>query len=157
MESTLPLRRRDLLIIGGAAGLFFSTGCAILRGGAKHPIYEKSEAALKNGVLRIPLADITPMQPGAVLEIKPGGPYPDLLLTPDGMGSFTVVTAHCTHKGCVVDHDAATSQWKCPCHGSEYSANGQVTQGPAKDPLKVPPSKVDSDAFVIDLTALAQA
>ena len=155
MDSTLPLRRRDLLIIGGAAGLFFSTGCAILRGGAKHPIYEKSEAALKDGLLRIPLADITPMQPGAVLEIKPGKTYPDLLLTPDGMGSFKVVTAHCTHKGCVVDYDAAHSMWTCPCHGSKYGADGQVVEGPAKDPLLLPPTRIDNDALVVDLSKLA--
>ena len=46
-------------------------------------------------------------QPGGVLEVKPGGGHPDiLLLAPATGGSWRAVTAHCTHKGCVVSWNA---------------------------------------------------
>ncbi len=154
MTSPYTVRRRDLLIIGGAAPLFFSTGCALLRGGAKHPIYQKSEAALSNGGLRIPVTDLPAR--GAVLQVKTGKPYPEILITSDGQGGFLVATADCTHKGCTVDWDPAVSEWICPCHDSRFGPDGKVLGGPAEQPLSVPPSKLEGDALAIDLTQLAR-
>lgn len=36
----------------------------------------------------------------------------------------------CTHLGCPVGWSAATSQFKCPCHGGTFSSNGAVEAGP---------------------------
>jgi len=44
------------------------------------------------------------------------------------------VLLHCTHKGCEVN--PAGDILVCPCHGSEYSADGVVLQSPAPRPLK---------------------
>jgi nitrite reductase/ring-hydroxylating ferredoxin subunit len=42
-------------------------------------------------------------------------------------------TATCTHKDCIVKH--VQGEIRCPCHGSRFDLNGEVTKGPAKSPL----------------------
>jgi cytochrome b6-f complex iron-sulfur subunit len=42
----------------------------------------------------------------------------------------------CTHAGCGVRYDHANQVLNCPCHGSKYTLDGMVIQGPAFRPLK---------------------
>jgi len=53
----------------------------------------------------------------------------------DKKGNLTILSARCTHQGCTVKWDASEHGWLCPCHGSRYSATGQVVAGPAERPL----------------------
>mmetsp|Transcript_103158 Transcript_103158/g.295973 ORF Transcript_103158/g.295973 Transcript_103158/m.295973 type:complete len:203 (+) Transcript_103158:148-756(+) len=39
--------------------------------------------------------------------------------------------AECTHLGCLVDVVPGQTSFSCPCHGSQYAADGTVTRGPA--------------------------
>jgi Rieske Fe-S protein len=49
--------------------------------------------------------------------------------------SFTAVEGICTHEGCTItNQDGGT--FVCPCHGSRYTFNGQVTAGPARASLR---------------------
>jgi thiosulfate dehydrogenase [quinone] large subunit len=71
--------------------------------------------------------------------------------TPDGSAAyllrpstdtFLAFLAACTHQGCPVT--PADSGFRCPCHGSAFDGDGQVTAGPATKPLiKVPVHVVD--------------
>jgi nitrite reductase/ring-hydroxylating ferredoxin subunit len=47
---------------------------------------------------------------------------------------FYAISSICTHLGCNVNHVTGDG-FACPCHGSRYDANGQVTRGPAPRPL----------------------
>jgi thiosulfate dehydrogenase [quinone] large subunit len=50
--------------------------------------------------------------------------------------TFVAFSAICTHAGCTVGFYQPELQFRCPCHGSIFSAvTGQVLQGPATSPL----------------------
>ena len=54
----------------------------------------------------------------------------------DPQGEVHAVSARCTHLGCIVSWNPAEKSWDCPCHGSRFSADGEVIQGPAVRNLK---------------------
>ncbi|MFQ5627158.1 MAG: ubiquinol-cytochrome c reductase iron-sulfur subunit [bacterium] len=47
---------------------------------------------------------------------------------------YIALSTVCTHSGCEVRTMPASFQ--CPCHGSEYDAEGNVIGGPAQRPLQ---------------------
>ncbi|HEU0034882.1 MAG TPA: Rieske (2Fe-2S) protein [Kofleriaceae bacterium] len=50
--------------------------------------------------------------------------------------TFATVSAVCTHQRCTVRLSSVTTGYVCPCHGSKYTIDGMVTQGPAVVALK---------------------
>jgi glycine/D-amino acid oxidase-like deaminating enzyme/nitrite reductase/ring-hydroxylating ferredoxin subunit len=46
-------------------------------------------------------------------------------------GTLHVVSARCTHLGCLVSWNAAERSWDCPCHASRFAPDGGVLEGPA--------------------------
>ncbi|MCJ7435183.1 MAG: Rieske (2Fe-2S) protein [Anaerolineales bacterium] len=53
-----------------------------------------------------------------------------LLHTKNGFSALSLV---CTHLGCSVESDAGG--FACPCHGSRFDSDGNVTHGPAAQSL----------------------
>ncbi len=49
----------------------------------------------------------------------------------DDAGKLHVLSARCTHLGCIISWNAADRAWECPCHGSRFAADGALVQGPA--------------------------
>jgi glycine/D-amino acid oxidase-like deaminating enzyme/nitrite reductase/ring-hydroxylating ferredoxin subunit len=85
---------------------------------------------------------VTPGDVKSVDELGPG----DAAVIRDGLsktaayrdesGVVHAVSARCTHLGCIVGWNAAETSWDCPCHGSRFSVDGEVLQGPAVEPLE---------------------
>lgn len=53
----------------------------------------------------------------------------------DEQGQLHVVSSVCTHMGCIVKWNNAEKSWDCPCHGSRFSVDGEVLEGPAYQDL----------------------
>ena len=59
------------------------------------------------------------------------------------------INAVCTHLGCVVPWNKAENKFKCPCHGSQYNADGLVIRGPAPLSLALAHINVDDSDTII--------
>jgi Rieske Fe-S protein len=81
------------------------------------------------GVDRV--SDLAPGQ-GAVVDLDGDlcGVYRD------GSGVLSAVSATCSHQGCIVGFNNAERTWDCPCHGSRYTVDGSVLEGPAARELE---------------------
>lgn len=58
----------------------------------------------------------------------------------DEGGAIHVMSAVCTHAGCVVRWNGAARTWDCPCHGGRYLPDGRVLNGPPTRDLKKAPA-----------------
>ena len=63
--------------------------------------------------------------------------------------SYTALWMKCTHQG--TELHAFGDRLQCPAHGSEFTKNGEVQNGPAADPLRKFPVVVADNALKIDL------
>ena len=85
---------------------------------------------------------IAPGEVGSYDELKPG----EGGIVRDGMkkvaafrderGRLHACSAACTHVGCHLHWNGYERCWDCPCHGSQFSIDGEVLNGPAIFPLE---------------------
>jgi len=64
-------------------------------------------------------------------------------------GLFTAMSAVCTHLGCVTNWKSEQGIITCPCHGSKFNKNGEVTNGPAPKPLPKFAMTLDAQGQII--------
>jgi glycine/D-amino acid oxidase-like deaminating enzyme/nitrite reductase/ring-hydroxylating ferredoxin subunit len=75
-------------------------------------------------------ADIQPGEAKVVdIDGKKSGAYRD------EDGNLHIVDTTCTHMGCELQWNSAEHSWDCPCHGSRFTYDGEVIEGPAQKPL----------------------
>lgn len=81
-------------------------------------------------VASIELANI-PADEGKVVELngKMVGAYKDK------NNSLHVVSAECSHLKCIIKWNNSEKSWDCPCHGSRFTYDGKVVNGPANTDL----------------------
>ncbi|MDE6874077.1 MAG: FAD-dependent oxidoreductase [Lachnospiraceae bacterium] len=59
--------------------------------------------------------------------------HPQLFVnTVETLGNFLIPSGRrCPHLGCVLKWNKAEHSWDCPCHGSRFSGDGRLLDGPA--------------------------
>lgn len=63
---------------------------------------------------------------------------------------YNALSSICTHQSCqITGYDSGSSQFICPCHGSQFDINGKVTQGPASAPLTKYQTQVSGNQLII--------
>lgn len=102
-------------------------------------------------VLRVP-ASVVPEIGGQPFVNSAGQFY--LTHTEDGV---MALWWRCPHLGCTVPpYDAATAQFKCPCHGSIYNYEGVRTGGPAPRPMDYMAVEIDNGDVLVDTGAITE-
>lgn len=66
-------------------------------------------------------------------------------------GEVAAYAAICTHLRCVLEWDASSSSFLCPCHAGSFDRNGNVMTGPPKRPLQRYAAEVRSDEIIVRL------
>jgi glycine/D-amino acid oxidase-like deaminating enzyme/nitrite reductase/ring-hydroxylating ferredoxin subunit len=61
----------------------------------------------------------------------------------DEQGILHVVDTTCTHLGCELSWNSAEKSWDCPCHGSRFTYEGEIIEGPTVKPLKTGKEQID--------------
>lgn len=77
----------------------------------------------------------------------------EIMLIRKSETGFIAVRTICSHKGCDVELEG--NKFVCPCHGSEYTIDGKVTEGPAKADLKTFETIFDSEKGTITIQMTA--
>ncbi|BAY33785.1 cytochrome b6/f-complex iron-sulfur protein PetC [Nostoc carneum NIES-2107] len=85
-----------------------------------------------------------------LLKESPVGPV--LVVGKSQSGNLIAVNPTCTHKGCTVAWKETAKEFVCPCHGSDFAADGKVVEGPADKPLKTYTAKIEGDSVVVQPT-----
>lgn len=76
-------------------------------------------------------------------------PEQRVYLMRDAAGFFAM-SAVCTHLGCLTRYEQGSDVIFCPCHGSRFSPDGQVVNGPAPRPLPRLALALDKGMLVVD-------
>ena len=129
-----PEQLLDPVPVASSRRAFCATACALLAGTALHGRTQTPVAPEKPPDPQpLKLTELTrdEMKPGKVLDYRKLGAF---YLAADDRGIFAL-TAICTHRGCLVLSEGP-SGFGCPCHDSAYNFQGEVTEGPAKLPLR---------------------
>ena len=136
------LNRRDFIAraagTAGVAALVAACGDGFISGATanmvKPPVVPPGPVTVKVGNYPELAAVGVLVQPTeAFVALKRTGTAPD---------TFTCFSVSCTHQGCAVDI-VNGQRFACPCHGSQFDNNGQVTQGPAQQPLRTVSTSYD--------------
>jgi len=65
-------------------------------------------------------------------------------------GGFLAISSVCTHLHCIVNWNAMTKKFECPCHGAKFNEEGEVLEGPPPRPLDLHKLEVAAGNVVID-------
>ena len=128
------ITRRTFIRVGLTA---VGAGYAVALG---YPLYEylaspAEKAAIEAAVKDVTLEKADELPAGSAMLFKFGG-MPALLIHHDD-GTWSSMTAVCTHLGCTVQYEKDKQRIYCACHGGIYDAKtGANVSGPPPKPLK---------------------
>jgi Rieske Fe-S protein len=116
--------------------------------GADAPVPVIDEARVVAGAPPVRVQIVTPVQRDAWSKVE-HVPLGSAWLSRGPDGKVRAFSATCPHLGCSIDYDPQKTEYRCPCHTSAFSPEGEHVSGPAKrgmDPLET--SIVDGRVLV---------
>jgi len=140
-----PVNRRDFIKLGWLA---LGGIVALEMGGITLAYMQPRLAAGEFGSL-ITAGKVDDFPPGSVTHISNGRFY--LSRLPDG--GFLALYQRCTHLGCNVPWDQAAGKFICPCHSSQFDAEGSVLNAPAPRPLDLFQITIENGEIKVDTSA----
>jgi cytochrome b6-f complex iron-sulfur subunit len=63
----------------------------------------------------------------------------------------TILSATCSHLGCLVNYHRSKREFICPCHGGRYDLAGNNIAGPPPTPLTRFPAKIENDMVMVGI------
>lgn len=88
---------------------------------------------LTDGPFTVRIADFPGLSAtGVLVDVSSVAPGRAVIRT--GTSTFAAFSMICTHQQCLTD--VRNNRFECPCHGSRFSNNGSVINGPAERPLQ---------------------
>ncbi len=66
------------------------------------------------------------------------------------VGGFLAISSVCTHLHCIVNWNAVTKRFECPCHGAKFNEEGEVLAGPPPRPLDIHKLEIAAGNVVVD-------
>jgi cytochrome b6-f complex iron-sulfur subunit len=109
----------------------------------------------KAAVLASPSKKVKVQLPETLADGEPFVPPGRSMAVYREAGQVYAISTVCTHLGCIVK--PGPDGFKCPCHGSEFEADGTVRKGPAPRPLDWLAVTVSGGAVVVDEGAPVKA
>ncbi len=64
---------------------------------------------------------------------------------------LTVLSAICSHLGCLVNYNREKAEFVCPCHGGRYDLGGENIGGPPPAPLSRLPFVIEQGMVLVGI------
>lgn len=64
---------------------------------------------------------------------------------------LTILSATCSHLGCLVNYHRSKKEFICPCHGGRYDLAGNNISGPPPTPLTRFPAKIENSMIMVGI------
>jgi len=133
--------RREVMALGSGLVAASLVGCGGKIEGLRE--VESAGGALSLGFQAHPeLAQV-----GGEVIVRADGKGKPILVRRVSETEALALSLACTHLGCTVK--VSGEGLICPCHGSRFSAAGEVAKGPAKAPLERYPAAIEGEAVVV--------
>lgn len=136
--SSAFISRRRFIQLGLAA-----VGVAWAGTFVQSKLFPGESAAQEATPVEFPLADL-PV--GGTKLITYGGTPTLVLRTAESIKAFSLV---CTHLGCLVEWQAAETEFYCACHDGRFDQFGEVIAGPPPVPMEQFPVQVENDRVIV--------
>jgi Rieske Fe-S protein len=144
MMEELPRRDALRLAAGCALVALGAQGCSAGRAAGQQDRQggSPSSGAVPASPARRVVAEVSAVLPGGALDVSAAAGRPAYLI--QSAGSVRMLSATCTHSGCLVTWQKQRSKFVCPCHGGTYDGQGAVVSGPPPRPLDQLPISVQN-------------